>query len=178
MLHANSTAVTIALLLASATVGASEIYRWTDEDGVVHFSDTAPGDTVESVTLYVRDTNPPDYDPDADPYSVRNQAERTSAYWAEFEKARDEREAARREQQERAQRYEPRYDHYRYYYGPAYLPHPVHFRPHRPGLARRQAMALEETGLAGPRPHSINSGAHRARVETSQSLPLVRPKRR
>ncbi|MDT8319970.1 MAG: DUF4124 domain-containing protein [Xanthomonadales bacterium] len=39
------TAFCAALLSATAALAATEVYRWTDENGVVHFVDTPPGDT-------------------------------------------------------------------------------------------------------------------------------------
>ncbi len=71
-------AVLVLLSAGTASANASEIYQWTDEDGVVHFSDTRPGDGAVVTTLRVQATNPPDYDPVDDPYSIRNQATRTN----------------------------------------------------------------------------------------------------
>ena len=168
------------LLLLSAwttTATASEIYQWTDEDGVVHFSDTTPENGAAVITLRIQARNPPDYDPIDDPYSIRNQAERTNSTWTELEKAREERQEKRREEAEQNLRYAPApYDPYLYYSRPAYFSHPGRHLRHQPKLARRQLHALEELGLTGPRPHSINSGAHHARVLKSRALPLVTPK--
>ena len=86
----NLTVAVLVLLAAwAASANASEIYRWTDEDGVAHFSDTRPEDGAVITALRVQDMNPPDYDPVEDPYSIRNQAERTNALWAELEMARE-----------------------------------------------------------------------------------------
>ena len=170
------------LLLLSAwatSANASEIYQWTDEDGVVHFSDTRPEDGAVVTGLRFQEMNPPDYDPVEDPYSIRNQATRTNAIWTELEKAREEREEKRREEAERNLRYaQAPYDPYLYYSRPAYFSfaRPGRHRRHQPKLARRQLHALEELGLTGPRPYSINSGAHHARIQKSRDLPLVTPK--
>jgi len=174
--------LTVAVLLLSAcaaSANASEIYQWTDEDGVLHFSDTVPGDGAVVTTLRVQASNPRDYDPLEDPYSIRNQAERTNATWAELEKAREAREEKRREEAERSSRYAPvPYDPYLYYSRPAYFSfaRPGRHPRHQPKLARRQHYALEELGLTGPRSHSINSTAHRERIQISKNLPLVTPK--
>ena len=173
--------VAVMLLLSAwtTTATASEIYQWTDEDGVVHFSDTTPENGAVVITLRVQDENPPDYDPLEDPHSIRNQATRTNATWTELEKAREEREEKRREEAERNLRYAPApYDPYHYYSRPAYsyFAHPGRHLRHRPKLARRQFHALEELEFTGPRPHSINSGAHHARVQKSKDLPLVTPR--
>ena len=85
-------AVVLLLSVWTTTATASEIYQWMDEDGVVHFSDTRPADGAVVTTLRVQATNPPDYDPVDDPYSIRNQAERTNSTWTELEKAREERQ--------------------------------------------------------------------------------------
>ncbi|HLT90278.1 MAG TPA: DUF4124 domain-containing protein [Woeseiaceae bacterium] len=53
-----------ALLAASAPATAYEIYKWTDEDGVVHYGDERPQSAPSPVeTLHVPETNSPDYDP-------------------------------------------------------------------------------------------------------------------
>ncbi len=164
------------LAFAPAWSGASEIYQWTDDDGIVHFSDTRPEQDVVTVTLYVRDLNPPGYDPATDPYSIRNQAERMNATWTELAEAKAEREEKRREEAERYRDFvPPPYDPYDYGYRPFYYA-PPHTIRQRPGLARRQFQALDELGLTAPRPNSINSGRHQARVETSRVLPLAAPK--
>ena len=89
---------TLLVLLPGWTVSANptEIYHWTDEQGVLHFSDTRPEDDTDVTTLRVQDTNPPDYVPAEDPYSIRNQAARTNAIWQELAKAREERQEKRR----------------------------------------------------------------------------------
>ena len=156
-----------------------EIYKWVDEDGVVHFSEVKPSDVATVRTLRVTATNAPDYDPNEDPYSIRNQAERTGALWSRLE----ERKAARRERQreaaERAQA-PPINDPEYYYRSPGfYAPirpfHPV-FNPRPFKTAKRQFAALDKLGLDSTnRPHSINSSAHRARTESSFSTLFVNP---
>ena len=174
MIRPSDIAVCAALLLVGGAGTASEIYKWTDEDGVVHFSDTAPPGDTESVRLYVEDSNPPGYDPLEDPYSIRNQAERTNENWAEFEKAKAERAAERREKEARDREYR-RYqaEAYDYYYRPGYWTYPGVVRPSRPRLGLRQLNALEETGLRSPPAYSVNSGEHHARVQQSRKLPIA-----
>ena len=172
-------AVLVLLSALADSANASEIYQWTEEDGVVHFSDTGPEDGAVVTMLRVQAANPPDYNPLEDPYSIRNQATRTNAVWAELDKAREEREEKRREEAKRILRYAPApYDPYLYYSRPAYFSfaHPGRHLRHQPKLARRQFHALEELDLTGPRPHSINSGGQHARNEQSRNLPLVTPK--
>ncbi len=108
-------AVLVSLFACAVSANASEIYQWTDEDGVVHFSDTRPEDGAVVTGLRFQEMNPPDYDPVEDPYSIRNQATRTNAIWTELEKAREEREEKRREEAERNLRYaQAPYDPYLY----------------------------------------------------------------
>lgn len=171
-----------AILLASAigiaadAAGAAEVYRWTDADGVVHYSDTEP-DGREAETLVVRATTPPDYRPEDDPYSILNQAARLKAAREKLEEERQARDQQREIEYEQRPQYaeEPAIE-YSTWYGPGYYHRPV--RPIvRPGQQRRvlrqQARALEETGLTAPRPSSINSGVHARRVQQSQALPLA-----
>ena len=161
----------LATLAVATHVDAAEIYKWVDEEGVIHFSDTKPVDAASVESLRVHQTNAPDYNPADDPYSIRNQAKRIGETWERLEKERDERQEKRREEELRQptfvyQPYDPYYAGYRYpYYRPGIRP------PSRPGpTIRRQATALDELGLSGPRPHSINSGAHHARVSSSANF--------
>ena len=48
--------VSLAALLASGTAVAGEIYKWTDEDGNIHYEDRPTGDTT-MVRLDVRSTD-------------------------------------------------------------------------------------------------------------------------
>lgn len=51
-------ALTLALLLVTAgSVQAGQIYKWTDEDGNVHFSDTPVGEDSERVPIQSRPTD-------------------------------------------------------------------------------------------------------------------------
>ena len=178
--------IVLPLLCSSAIVHATEIYRWVDEDGVVNFSDEKPASVTDADVLEVQAGNSPDYDPDTDPYSIRNQAARINKKYAAIEEGREERREKRREEAARRPWFiEYRQPDYRYHASTYYFPSSSHgprssHGPHRPlvhtprffqrpgATARRQSMALDELGLSGPRPHSINSGAHRARVEASR----------
>lgn len=159
----------------SAVTHAAEVYRWVDEHGVVHFSDAAP-EQADVETLVVRETTPPDYDPLADPYSILNQAERLRETRLRLEEVRESRRAeadARRPDPAPATYDEPYYDrYYRPYYSSIVAPF-VQRSGQQRRILRGQNRALEETGLAGRRPASINSGEHRARVSQSQALPLA-----
>ena len=181
-----STTVTLSATWYRCAV-AGEIYRWVGDDGVVHYSDTKPRDEERFATLDIPDTRPQDYDPTEDPYSVINQARRLNEAWTELDKARQEREERRLEQAQNERSTPPPYDPYAYdpyYYdrGYFYSSSWLGNRGYRgypggyPGVAgRQQVRAAAELDLVGPRPYSINSGEHRARVFKSQFLPLVPP---
>lgn len=87
------------ILLAAICIGlgpdysrATEVYRWVDEDGVVHFSQTAPpGQDTDVSKLSLADTRPSDYDPDEDIYGVAEQEKRMKAKRDDMEKRRQER---------------------------------------------------------------------------------------
>lgn len=94
--------MTLGLLAGAVPAMADQVYRWVDENGVVNFSDTAPGSAqagAEVNTLTLEDTAPRDYDPGQDIYNVAAQAERMQALRDEMEQERE----ARREQQRRIQ---------------------------------------------------------------------------
>jgi hypothetical protein len=157
---------------------AGEIYRWVDEQGIVHFSDTMPADNSKVESLYVGKTNPPDYDPSKDPYSITNQAERIGENWSRLEEERQARRDKRREELPREPvyaypPYDPYYDRYRFpHYRPGLRPpsSPGYRPPLQGPTVRRQVTALDTLGLSGARPHSINSGRHAARVENSTNF--------
>ena len=89
--------------------------------------------------------------------------------WSRLEERREERREKRREAAERqpVYVYQPYYP-YRYYTPGYYVPGRPGHRPVRPGpTIRRQATALDELALTGPRPYSINSTAHHQRVSSS-----------
>jgi hypothetical protein len=114
---------------------AGEVFRWVDSEGVVHFSQWAPDDVEDVSKLVVKATNPPDYDPADDPYSISRQAERTSEAWKEIETRRDELREKRLEAEKRERQESERYDYEPYpYYSPyySYRPRPPGFRPRPP----------------------------------------------
>lgn len=120
----------IALIAAAmiAPVDASEVYTWIDESGVTHFSQWPPDRFSPRVNrIEIEPTNPSDYDPHADPYSIQNQAKRINASWLAFEEKRAVQAAARRQAEaQRAERaaYLPSssYEPHRHYLGPILFP--------------------------------------------------------
>lgn len=168
-------------VLISGTAAAGEIYRWHDADGLVHYSDEKPREDVAVTTIEIDASLPADYDPVADPYSIRNQARRLNETWTALAQARSEREQARRQSTQSPAAPPPYYylgnesyhGPYGYRYPWPYYPPPIHVRPAHPGAGRRQLHAMEALELTGPRPPSINSGAHYERVQRSRVLPTL-----
>jgi hypothetical protein len=156
---------------------ASDVFKWIDDDGVVHYSDSRPADDVLVTTVQVREHNSKDYSPATDPYSIINQAKRVNESWRERIEARQQ-ALPRSGKARRDSRYTaPPYVPFTYYRATTFYPVVVPLRERRgsPGAARRQLSALNALVLAGQRPESINSGVHRERVRRSQALPIVKP---
>ena len=141
--HSKITLYTLLVALLTARLAqAEEIFTWQDNDGVTHYSQWAPEDGEKVSTLVVNSSNPPGYDPLDDPYSIRNQAERMNETWQALDDKRTERREKRREEAERATRFQAAdfntYPYYSspFYYGPSYRPiyRPIHRPIHRPGV--------------------------------------------
>ena len=104
----------LAALLGSSA-GATEIYRWTDENGVVHFSQTAPKAPEADVDrMALSDNRPSDFDPEADIYNVKEQQERMQSLREEMEQKREERLEQQRWQARQAAEAEARRREYEY----------------------------------------------------------------
>ena len=144
----------IVLLLASLLAGpaaATEIYKWVDENGVMHFSQTAPDPTVDGVSQQkLRDTTPSDYDPDQDIYGVEAQAERMKQMREEM----DEKRQARLEREREAQKQQAVQYRDREYYGyPVYRPGWVNPQPPlrpTPPIARPPSAVMPNPPVARP----------------------------
>jgi len=80
-------------LLAFAVLAETEIYKWVDEEGNVHYSDCAPPPTCDAETIQA--------EPEPDPLEVRKAQERLERMLAEQEvsKAEREQETLERERQ-------------------------------------------------------------------------------
>ena len=50
--------VLLLAVIAAGTAAAGEIYKWTDEEGNVHFGDRPDGEEPEKVAIQSRPTNP------------------------------------------------------------------------------------------------------------------------
>jgi len=154
---------------------ASEIFHWVDEDGILNFSDWAPENSnVEVARLIVSNANPPAYDPSEDQNSILEQTERMNVRWAELNEQQEERRKQRLELEEQQRRRQVvEYDY------PCYNGSYFYYRPvHRPGFGQRRTFkvqnrqfgVLDQLGLTGARPHSINSSAHLARINAGKTF--------
>jgi len=75
-------------LLASQNAMALKVYQWTDEEGVVHFSDTPPQDDASPAINEIELFNYAGDDADSDEYSIVNQLERMTAWRRQAEEDR------------------------------------------------------------------------------------------
>ena len=162
-------------LLLAENADAKDIFRWVDSDGAVHFSDTRPAaDDVEVTTLTLA-SSASDYDASLDPYSILNQAARTHERWQAIQSIRLAESRAAQPQSPSPPAPPPAT--YRRYSRLGYWPgRDDYFYGDPSRLAANQYRALSELDLTGARPDSINSGAHRERVQRSQALPLALPR--
>ena len=144
--------------LACPWAEATEVYRWTDENGVVHFSQTPPPPSESEVSkLALDDTRPADYDPEADIYGVAAQQERMKALREEMEKKRQGRERQAPMQnvtpyRDRTYLNYPIYGYPGYYPRPPYRPNPPIERPRpRPGDPIRPPRPIQPPSPLRPR---------------------------
>ncbi|MSQ97808.1 MAG: DUF4124 domain-containing protein [Xanthomonadales bacterium] len=142
------------LFLAPWPANAVEVYQWTDENGVVHFSQWAPTEPEKNVsTLEVDGSPPPGYDPEADLYNVEANQKYMESLWSDREKRQEEsreRQAASAPQIIQ-QTITPEYGAWPVY--PAYgLRPPLRpDRPDRPEKPVRPEQPLEPPGTWAPK---------------------------
>jgi hypothetical protein len=83
----------IAVLAASLGISsgfAFEVYHWVDENGVAHYSQDKPADSVQGVRrLQLEDTTPAGFDPAEDRYGVEQQASRMAKLRESMDERRD-----------------------------------------------------------------------------------------
>jgi hypothetical protein len=115
-------------LAASFPLCATEVYRWVDDDGVIHFSQNAPhGDVGEVEQMTLDDSAPSGYDPEEDIYGVEAMAAEMALLREQME---ERRELAQERQQSNVQQtvvqYQPAVQ-----YGYPYLGTPLYpgYRP-------------------------------------------------
>mgnify|MGYP001822123405 CR=1 FL=1 len=139
-----------ALLVVFAWPGSgttAEVFRWVDEGGVTHFSESRPEQEAQDLqTLELADPVPRS-DPENDYYSIANQSKRMEAVRAEREKAQAERDLAMRQLELEAARnqFQPsppqtqiitRYGYSAPYYPPIW-PRPPHPGPYPPDIGHK-----------------------------------------
>ena len=113
-------------------VAGTDVYHWVDENGVSHFTQSAPSAEVAGVRkMTVQDSAPPDYDPEEDRYGVAQQQERMAALREEMKEKREaeqkrKRDAAARQPQVQ---YVDRYNTGSFWNYPYYRPRPPQPRP-------------------------------------------------
>lgn len=76
---------------------AEQMYRWVDAQGLVHLSDQAPADSVQTQVLSTPSYAAPRVPPGEDPYSILNQARRLEQQREQIVRERQKAEQARRE---------------------------------------------------------------------------------
>jgi hypothetical protein len=130
-----------------AVAEGTEVYHWVDENGVSHFTQSAPSGEVSGVKkMTVEDTAPPGYDPDEDRYGVAQQQERMAALRDEMKEKREaelkrQRDAAARQPQVR---YVDRYSTPSFWNYPYYRPQPP--RPQPPIAVPYETATLRPPG--------------------------------
>lgn len=135
------------LLWLTLPVHALEIYQWTDEDGVVHFSQWVPEEQPEGVeTVNIQGageaSNGLGISEEDDPEGYQAHREQMDALWADLEARRE----ADRDRQEQATRTEFIYREPEYenpYIFPGYGYRPSNRPPNKPGRPPNR-----------PRPHA------------------------
>jgi len=151
------------VFLASQNATAGKVYQWTDEEGVVHYSDVLPaGDTTITDTREINIDIYADDNVDPDRYSVINQADRMAE---RRRKVTEERLAKKRLQleekrlalaQEQIQQNEVYSEQGRYQsvYYPTYQ-QPYYF--YQPRLAHHQRNAHHQRSVHHQRRHAHRS---------------------
>ena len=99
-------AIACAALIASGLAVAGEIYKWTDEDGNVHYEDRPIGKTdMEHVDVVSRNTDNSVVQARVDADRERRAAARQVASEAPPEMTKQEMRAEQQERQEKCQQY-------------------------------------------------------------------------
>lgn len=140
----------VALVCMCGNVAAqTEVYHWVDENGVSHFTQSAPSGEVSGVRkMTVEDTTPTDYDPEEDRYGVAQQQERMAALREDMKERREaelkrQRDAAARQPQVR---YVDRYNAGSFWNYPYYRPQPP--RPQPPIAVPYETAVLRPPGAS------------------------------
>ena len=102
-------------LLVGQQVMAATVYQWTDEEGVVHFSDVAPNDDMALDIDEIEFNSYASNDVDPNEYSISNQLERMT----EWRRQTTEERLAKKQLQLEEKRLAQERDSYQYYNSPS-----------------------------------------------------------
>jgi len=165
---------------------AGEVFTWTDDEGVVHYSQWAPKASIVVTILNTISKNPADYDPGSDPYSIQNQAVRVNETWSKIEDRNAASRKRRQEEEERLARMQPPvydtpYYPYSYYrsavWRPIYRPvrpvQPIYPGPDHPHQSKTHARQIAAMKVLNRRPYrqapysSVTGVSQRATIHHS-----------
>ena len=134
------TCLTLAMgLFVTQNAMAAKVYQWTDEEGVVQFSDVPPKDNTTADVQEIEFVNYAEIDAGSDEYSITNQLERMTEWRRQITEERLARrqlqlEAERLAQEKNANRYSDintrSYTPVYYYPSPSYFPHNMNWHGH------------------------------------------------
>jgi len=80
------------LAFAPCAAAADEVYRWVDDEGTVHFSDTPPASASTNFsTIDIGPSTGSSFDPEADVFNIEATRERTQQRRGELEEQREAR---------------------------------------------------------------------------------------
>ena len=137
-----SLAILTSALLLFQEVAATTVYQWTDEEGVVHFSDVAPPEDTSASIEKIEFTEYADNSTDPEKYSITSQLERMTEWRRQLSEERLARkqlqlEAMRIAREQEAERFVNSYNSQPYYtpayYSPSYFyQHPGYFNGYQP----------------------------------------------
>ena len=153
-------------LLASPAAMAAKVFQWTDEEGVMHFSDTPPQNDASSDISEFELANYDGENADSDKYSIVNQLEQMTAWRRQTEEdqralkklqleeerlALEERQSTQSVSDSNTNTYYPQVSYYPYpVYFPAYKPwhgrHPPRLNSHFSGSVNMHHGKLWLTG--------------------------------
>ena len=95
--------ILVTAFISNQDAMAAKVYQWVDEEGVVHFSDVPPGDSIATEIQEINFVNYAANDVDPNEYSIVNQLERMSEWRRQTEEERLARKQLQLEEQRLAQ---------------------------------------------------------------------------
>ena len=128
MIEVRTTTLLVLLTaLVTPALDAREVFKWVDENGVVHFSEQAPPDDVSgSRRIVLEEAAATDRDTDDDPFNIEATAARMQTYRDDMARRREEQRKERLERERiAAQRPVIQYQHGGRYAWPWYSRPPL-----------------------------------------------------